>query len=216
MSVTGRNSVCRYRERLGAFLDGEVSPDERRRIAAHLNECAACRRRLQELRGLAVALKAYRVPARLWRSDAEFWQDLAPQLHPRAMPAHRDPTTRPSPFLAPVGLVVSGIALRGLVAFVLLAYALDQWRLLPASLSAAFASAVKLSLGPLAWEAIQTLHRNLVTSPAPLFVAPRQFWLLAFEATASALLLLLSGLYIGWLLRWLRGEVALQPVVRTE
>ncbi len=123
---------------------------------------------------------------------------------------------QPSPFLAPVSLVVSSLALRGLAASVLIAYALYQWQLLPASLLTALAAATRLVVGPLVWETGRTLYANPATPLTPFLAAPGQVWLLAFEATSAALLLLLAGLYIGWLLRWLRGQVAQQAVMRTE
>jgi hypothetical protein len=227
MNVSGCASVCPYRGRLEAFWDGEVSPEERQRIEAHLSECAACRQDLQELQGLAAALKAYRtpaphrtrdavrpigaktpdggVPARGWSSDAEFWRSLAPQLHPRTMAARELQGRQPSPFLAPVGLVVSSLALRGLAALALIAYVLYQWQLLPASVPAALVPAGQLVLGPWVWQRIQLLYSNVVILLTPFLVAPGQVWLLALEATTSAILLLIAALHTGWLLRWLRN-----------
>jgi anti-sigma factor RsiW len=216
MSLSGHNSVCHHQDRLEAFWDAEVLPEERRRIEAHLHVCAACRQRLREIQSLAVALKAYRTPASGWPSDAEFWQSLAPQLRPRAMPAQGDLAKQPSPFLAPVSLVLSSLVLRGLAALALIVYALYQWQLLPAAVPAAFASAAQLFLGPLVWQRSQVLYSNLVALLTPFLVAPGQVWLLAFEATASALLLLLAGLHIGWVLRWLRDCAPLQATMGTE
>lgn len=216
MNMTGRHSVCPYRDHLEAFWDDEVSPEERRRIQAHLAECDACRQGLQQLQSLAGALKAYRTPMSGWSSDAEFWQGLSTQLRPRAILTQESPAAQPSAFLAPVSLMVSSIALRGLAALALVAYALYQWQLLPASLSAALAAATRLVVGPLVWETSKVLYTNLVTALPPFFIVPGQVWYLAFQAVASALLLLLAGLYIGWLLRWLRGQVALQAVMSTE
>jgi predicted anti-sigma-YlaC factor YlaD len=216
MSMFARSSVCPYQDRLEAFWDAEVSPEECRRIEAHLTGCAACRRRLQELQSLAVVLKAYRTPTSAWPNADEFWLTLAPQLHPRAMPAQEGQARQPSPFLAPVSLVVSSFALRGVAALALIAYALYQWQLLPAAVSAAFASALQLFLGPLVWQRSQVFYNNLMTSLTPFLVAPAQVWLLAFEATASALLLLLAGLHIGWVLRWLSSQDPAQTMMGTE
>jgi anti-sigma factor RsiW len=226
MNLSNRNSVCPYRDRLQAFLDAEVSPEECRRIEAHLSECAACRQQLQELRGLAVALKAYHtpaphrtrdgVPASGWRSDAEFWQSLAPQLRPRAIPAQASQARRLSPFLAPVSLVVSSLALQGVAALALIVYGLYQWQLLPAAVPSALASAGQLVLGPWVWQRGQFLYSNLVTPLVPFLAAPGQVWLLAFQATIAALLLILAGLHTGWLVRWLRNPSSSQAMTATE
>jgi hypothetical protein len=113
-------------------------------------------------------------------------------------------------------MMVSSIALRGLAALALVAYALYQWQLLPASLPTALAAATRLVVGPLVWETSRTLYTNLATALPPFLVAPGRVWFLAVEATAAGLLLLLAGLYIGWLLRWLRSQVLLQAMMRTE
>ena len=216
MSLLDRNSICPYRARLEAFRDDEVSPEERRAIAAHLSACAACRQHLQELQGLATVLRAYQAPPAGWSSDAEFWNTLSPQLRPRTIPAPPARATQPASYLAPLSVVVSSLALRGLAASVLVVYALHQWRLLPASWLAALTSAARLSLGPLVWQTGQVLQSNLARSPALWFAASAQLWLLLFGATVSVLLLALSGLYIGWLLRWLRGQGALRNGPQTE
>jgi predicted anti-sigma-YlaC factor YlaD len=215
MNLPGRNSVCPYVGRLEAFRDAEVSSEERRRIEVHLNECPACRQRLQELQDLAQVLKAYQTPSGGWSSDAQFWKSLAPQLHPRALSAQPVRAMQPSAFLAPVTVVVSSLALRGLATSVLIVYALYQWQVLPASLSAALASGARLSVGPLVWQTGQVLYNSLA-SPTPFLAAPGHLWLFVFEATASALLLLLSGLHISWLMRWLRGQSGLRNAARTE
>jgi len=46
----------RVRERLSAWLDGELSPEERREVAAHLEVCEKCRRELAALERLDAAL----------------------------------------------------------------------------------------------------------------------------------------------------------------
>jgi predicted anti-sigma-YlaC factor YlaD len=216
MNLSGRKPVCPYPSHLEAFWDTEVSPEERRRIEAHLSECAACRQSVQELQRLAGALKAYRTPAGGRPSESEFWERLAPQLRPRAIPSQESQAGQPSPLLAPVSLVLSSLALRGVAALALIAYALHEWQLLPAAVPAAFASAGQLVLGPWVWPRGQLVYGNLVTSLAPFLAAPEQVWLLVFEATISALLLLIAGLHIGWLLRWLGNPSSSQAMTATE
>lgn len=76
------------RERLSAWLDGELSEEGRAQVAAHLESCAACRRELAQLTALNAALAelaappvplglAERVLARVQPSRRFWWQNLA-------------------------------------------------------------------------------------------------------------------------------------------
>ncbi len=48
---------CReYREMLSAYVDGEASPDDARRVALHLEECARCRADERKMRALGVGV----------------------------------------------------------------------------------------------------------------------------------------------------------------
>lgn len=55
-------SCLRYRNRLGAYLDGELSPRRRKAAAAHLARCKACRVALTDLRRLAPVMHGLQVP----------------------------------------------------------------------------------------------------------------------------------------------------------
>lgn len=48
----------RLRKRLAPYLDGELRPDERRRVEAHLAACRACQEELAELRAVTQALRS--------------------------------------------------------------------------------------------------------------------------------------------------------------
>lgn len=54
---------------LGAYLDGQLSPAARTRLAQHLDGCAACRQELTTLRGVRQALR--QLPARELSDDFE-------------------------------------------------------------------------------------------------------------------------------------------------
>jgi len=49
-------SCIRYRNWLGAFLDGELKHRESEAIAVHVAKCAACQKRLEDIRGLEEVL----------------------------------------------------------------------------------------------------------------------------------------------------------------
>ncbi|MFO7605707.1 MAG: zf-HC2 domain-containing protein [Desulfurivibrionaceae bacterium] len=51
-----------YRNRLGAYLDSELSPRWSKAVSAHLARCKNCRIALEELRRLAPAMHALEVP----------------------------------------------------------------------------------------------------------------------------------------------------------
>lgn len=63
-----------WSERLSDFLDGELSPEETRRLEEHLESCASCRRTLEELRAVvarAGTLEDRPPPRDLWPGIAE-------------------------------------------------------------------------------------------------------------------------------------------------
>lgn len=47
---------CIDKKKISAYLDGELAEDERTRIGAHLEECAACRAEAEELTAVSDAL----------------------------------------------------------------------------------------------------------------------------------------------------------------
>jgi hypothetical protein len=66
---------------LSAYLDGELGPDERTRVEAHLAGCDRCSRRLAELRATAslmAALPYTRAPRSLVPAVAQRWTWLRP------------------------------------------------------------------------------------------------------------------------------------------
>jgi anti-sigma factor (TIGR02949 family) len=75
------------RERLSAYLDGELTAEERREVAAHLEGCEECRRELALLKRLDAALGSLDAPAparlaervldRLQPRRRYVWQSLA-------------------------------------------------------------------------------------------------------------------------------------------
>jgi anti-sigma factor RsiW len=75
------------RERLSAWLDGELTQEERREMAAHLEVCAACRRELALLERLDAALGRLEAPTPAGLADGVldrlkprrryWWQSLA-------------------------------------------------------------------------------------------------------------------------------------------
>jgi anti-sigma factor RsiW len=55
-------SCLRYRNRLGAYLDGELSPRLSKAVSAHVARCKACCVALEELRRLAPVIHTLDVP----------------------------------------------------------------------------------------------------------------------------------------------------------
>lgn len=65
---------CEHRQaQLGAYLDGEIPPDERREVEKHLSECPVCTAELDSLRAIALELVAppeTKAPDSLWTAIA--------------------------------------------------------------------------------------------------------------------------------------------------
>jgi anti-sigma factor (TIGR02949 family) len=66
------------RERLSAYLDGELTAEERREVAAHLEGCEECRRELALLQRLDAALGSLDAPA-----PARLAERVLDRLQPR-------------------------------------------------------------------------------------------------------------------------------------
>ena len=50
MTSPARQRCLRLRERLSSYIDGDLSPSERRSVAAHLRRCPCCRTMADGLR----------------------------------------------------------------------------------------------------------------------------------------------------------------------
>ncbi len=101
--------ICdQVREQLGAHLDGELSPDDRASIIAHLAECDACRQDSNDLRHIASELAStgpVDVPNTLWTAtQRRLGSNLAAMRKPRGRWMHRRPFAAAAGFLLLVGL----------------------------------------------------------------------------------------------------------------
>jgi hypothetical protein len=59
----------RFTDRLSEYLDGDLGPEDARRVEAHLHECETCARTLEELRGVVASANTVTdraVPEDLW------------------------------------------------------------------------------------------------------------------------------------------------------
>jgi anti-sigma factor RsiW len=87
--------TCKERDLLSSYLDGQLSPSEARRVAAHVEACSHCRGELADLRlasELVASLSAPRLatdlaPVVVRRAGCRRWHDLwtalASHLTPR-------------------------------------------------------------------------------------------------------------------------------------
>lgn len=58
MSGVEPRGVCpAWEEQLSALLDGDLSPEERQSVESHLEQCAGCRRGLEELEAMCSSLR---------------------------------------------------------------------------------------------------------------------------------------------------------------
>ncbi len=93
----------RFTDRLSDFLDGDVSPDERLELEAHLAQCASCRAILDELR--AVVRGAKELAASPPGPPPGVWPRVAAEIGVRGTP-------RRGPYvLVPLAAAAAGIAI---------------------------------------------------------------------------------------------------------
>ena len=85
-----------YKEQLSAFVDQELSKDDRQLIAEHLLHCESCRSEYQAVKlgvGLAANLSAAEAPENVWRSiENEIRDGTTPRLEAFAAPRWFDIT----------------------------------------------------------------------------------------------------------------------------
>jgi len=200
MNLFASSPPCNYSRRLELYLDGELPSQERPSVETHLATCANCREQLQSLQALRRTLQQNVVPWAPLSSDGEFWRQLAPRLLPR----REKEADEAAPFWAPLGLVISNVALQGVAVLVSVVFLLYRWQLLPASLAGALSSAGQFLVGPLLWQAGQSLSANLGGVLPDTWTLSADTGYVMFETTALGLMLVLSGLYVAWLVHWLR------------
>ena len=82
-------SCLRYRNRLGAYLDGELSPMRSKAVSAHVARCKACRVALEELRRLAPVMHTLEVPP----VPAGLADYVMARARTRAVRSHEGPVT---------------------------------------------------------------------------------------------------------------------------
>lgn len=137
-------------------------------------------------------------------SNAEFWQRLAPRLHPR--PAARPDAQQRLAFLPSLGLAISSAALQGLALLVSIAFLLQRWNRLPAPAALDVTPLARPLVGPLAWDLGARLVDNLHVSSALTWPVVGEWAILAAWTSALGILVLLSGLHLGWLVHWVRNS----------
>ena len=68
------------RDRIGAWLDGELSRPEFERVGAHLESCSACREERRQLERLQASLRELLVAVPSDLSFERFWPDVARRI----------------------------------------------------------------------------------------------------------------------------------------
>ena len=100
-----------FTDRLSEYLDDDLRPEERRQVAAHLEQCSECRATLDELRSIVSEAKAVRDSA----PSNDLWSAIAARIEPasqlrlRISPFRRAISSRLSftlPQLAAAGLAL--------------------------------------------------------------------------------------------------------------
>lgn len=199
-----RTRACAHSNQIEAYRDGELKPQERAQFESHLAECAPCRAHLHELQAITLALRSYALPQAGIASNAEFWKRLAPRLRPR-LATSRGAQQRLA-FLPPLGLAISSAALQGLALLVSIVFLLQRWNRLPDPAALDVTPLARPLVGPLAWDLGARLVDNLHVSSALTWPVVGEWAILAAWTSALGILVLLSGLYLGWLVHWVRNS----------
>ena len=197
-----RHTACAFSKHLGAYWDDQVPPGERAAIESHLHTCPACQEQLRVLRSLSATLASYTVPEAALSSDQEFWQRLSPRLFSRRIPTDSGIAAESLPIWPSLGLVISGATLKGLAVVASAVYMLYQWHLLPASAVTAISAVPELLVGPMIWETAHHLSENILSEVPAILRDPGRIWCFTFCGVAAVILLMLSTLYLAWLLWW--------------
>jgi anti-sigma factor RsiW len=107
-----RTACDAWLERLSEYLDGELSPGERRPVEQHLSECPTCAFALEELQRVASRAKAWNQPS---EPATDLWPGIAARLEPRRPAWWRLPALVPlrwsTPRLAAAAIVVFVLAI---------------------------------------------------------------------------------------------------------
>ncbi|NMB53228.1 MAG: hypothetical protein GYA15_00880 [Leptolinea sp.] len=98
------------RNKLGAYLDGELNRYEQTEVENHLQTCPACREELEELRRLSSMLRSDPQPA--FTSLPEFKAQIMLQLPRKEEPFRQQSNGQMTLWLAPVLMVVMMIFMR--------------------------------------------------------------------------------------------------------
>jgi anti-sigma factor RsiW len=182
-------------EQLGAYLDGELSPGGARRLAAHLDQCPACRAELAQLRALSRVLRE-EPPTVAPPAPDRFAAQVTLRLARRPRRSLRRRTLRLGWRLAPLGL-------------------LSAWAFVQATLIVAGAVSLVATVAPAAWTTALPrrpfwLQELLTTPRAGLREGGRivarvvgQGGPLGWGVTLPWLALMGLGLlYLSWLASW--------------
>ena len=94
---------------LGAYMDGELSPRQRRVIANHLRQCPDCMRQIAEMRRVSSRLQAWPAVPRDMERESSFCEQIMQRLPARRAPVtHVKENRSPLSFLFPAGVVLTG------------------------------------------------------------------------------------------------------------
>ena len=103
-----------WTSRLSEYLDGELSPQEKHALEAHLEGCESCRNSLRELRSVVTRLRDARIDASAEKDVAALWPQVASSLTQRipndAMQSRRSVSMWPARLVAAGLLVTMGFA----------------------------------------------------------------------------------------------------------
>lgn len=171
---------------LDAYLDGELPAVQSRQVEAHLDDCPACRQRLEQRRGLSLLL-AGAPGANDLKPEGRFVAEVELQLRrrgPAVPPKIR--ATRLGWALFPVGLLLAAVFVQA----VLILSTAVEW--IPGARQALAAPESLLSVIPALPE-----PASGVLGLVRLVELPSVSWI-----SLTVILAMIAVLYVGWLATW--------------
>jgi hypothetical protein len=98
---------------LGAYVDGELSSWQRQAVVAHLQQCPACMRQVDELRRVSNHLQVWPAMQRGAEQERVFCEQILGRLPARGVPIRAEAKTRQAGrFLFPAGVILTSAFLQ--------------------------------------------------------------------------------------------------------
>lgn len=190
-------------QELQSYYDEELAASRQEQLRRHFEGCELCGSRLRALQELSQQMRALQPQPQALRSEGEFWSRLASRFEPERPPVW--PWTR---LLTPLALSLLGLPLQALIGIVVVLSAVAGLGLLPPLWTAQVSQSWLLrGLADL----VERTMPQVARSWAGMSVATRDaLALTAVVLALGVLLLVVTALYMSWVMLWTRSRSGLK------